>query len=124
MKKKVAFKAVVTRSAIALGLSLVGTVAALAASGGPFSAISNFVNTNLLPGVAGVGIVGGLGYAAIHAFKHDYGKAVMGVGVAAGGGFIANSSNSQWVVSQTGVSSATIGAHLPLITTALHALGL
>ena len=122
MKKKVAFKAVVTRSAIALGLSLVGTVAAFAASGGPFSAISNFINTNMMPGVASIGIVGGLGYAAIHAFKHDYGKATMGMGVAAGGGFIV--SNSQWVVSQTGVSSATIGAHLPLLTTALHAFGL
>lgn len=122
MKKKVAFKAVVTRSAIALGLSLVGTVAALAASGGPFSAMDNFVKTNMLPGVATIGILGGLGYAGIHAFKHDYGKATMGMGVAAGGGFIV--SNSAWVVSQTGVSSATIGAHLPLVTTALHALGL
>ena len=122
MNKKVALKSVVTRSATALGLSLAGTVAALAASGGPFSAISNFINTNMMPGVASIGIAGGLGYAAIHAFKHDYGKATMGMGVAAGGGFIV--SNSQWVVSQTGVSSATIGAHLPLITTALHAVGL
>ena len=122
MKKKFAFKAVFTRSAIALGVSLAGTVAAFAASGGPFSAIQNFLSTNMMPGVASIGILGGLGYAAIHAFKHDYGKATMGMGVAAGGGFIV--SNSQWVVSQTGVSSANIGAHLPLIATALHAVGL
>ncbi|MHB8249610.1 MAG: hypothetical protein ACYDCX_12105 [Acidithiobacillus sp.] len=120
--KKLNLKSVVTRSATVLGLSLVGTVAAFAASGGPFSAISNFLNTNMMPGVASIGIVGGLGYAAIHAFKHDYGKATMGMGVAAGGGFIVR--NSQWVVGQTGVSSATIGQHLPLMVTALHAFGL
>lgn len=120
--KKLNLKSVVTRSATVLGLSLLGTVAALAASGGPFSAISNFLNTNMLPGVAAIGIAGGIGYAGIHAFKHDYGKATVGLGVAAGGGFIIK--NSQWVVGQTGVSSATIGAHLPLLTTALHAFGL
>ena len=120
MKKKFAFKSAVIRTTAGLGLSLLGTVAALAASGGPFSAISNFLNTNMMPGVASIGVVGGVGYAAIHAFKHDYGKATVGMGVAAGGGFIIN--NSAWVVSQTGVSSATIGAHLPLMVTALHAL--
>ena len=120
--KKLNLKSAVTRVAITTGLSLAGTVAALAASGGPFSAISNFLNTNMMPGVASIGVVGGIGYAAIHAFKHDYGKATVGMGVAAGGGFIIH--NSAWVVSQTGVSSATIGAHLPLLTTALHAFGL
>jgi hypothetical protein len=112
----------VNRSAVGLGLTLLGTAAAFAASGGPFAAISNFLNTNMMPGVASIGIVGGIGYAAIHAFKHDYGKATVGLGVAAGGGFIIK--NSSWVVSQTGVSSATIGAHLPLMVTALHAIGL
>ena len=120
--KKLNLKSAVNRVAVATGLSLLGTVAAFAAAGGPFSAMSNFLNTNLMPGVASIGIVGGLGYAAIHAFKHDYGKATMGLGVAAGGGFIV--SNSQWVVGQTGVSSATIGQHLPLLVTALHAFGL
>lgn len=108
------------RGAGAAGLTAAGTVVALASTGGPFSAMNTFVSTNLLPGVASIGILGGLGYAAIHAFKHDYGKATLGMGVAAGGGFIV--SNSAWVVSQTGVSSATIGAHLPLMATALHAL--
>lgn len=122
MKKKIAFKTVVKRSAAAFGLSLVGVAAAFASTGGPFGAMDSFVKTNMLPGVATIGILGGLGYAGIHAFKHDYGKATMGLGVSAGGGFIV--SQSAWVVSQTGVSSATIGAHLPLIATALHAIGL
>ena len=120
--KKNRISKVITRSAYGLGLSLLGTAVALAASGGPFSAISDFVNKNFMPGVGSIGIAGGIGYAAIHAFKHDYGKATVGLGVAAGGGFLI--SNSNWVVSQTGITSATIGAHLPLITTALHAIGL
>lgn len=104
-----------------VGLSLLPAVA-FASTGGPFSAMTNFLKTNMMPGVAAIGILGGLGYAGVHAFKHDYGKATVGLGVAAGGGFII--SNSAWVVSQTGVSSATIGAHLPLLATALHAFGL
>ena len=123
MKKENRFAKVVTKKAMwTLGLMLAGTAVALAASGGPFGAISNFINTNFMPGVGSIGIAGGIGYAAIHGFKHDYGKAIVGLGTAAGGGFLI--SNSAWVVSQTGVSSATIGAHVPLITTALHAIGL
>lgn len=122
MKKTFAFKSAVIRTTAGMGLTLLGTVAAFAASGGPFSAITNFLSTNMMPGVASIGILGGVGYAGVHAFKHDYGKATVGLGVAAGGGFIIN--NSSWVVSQTGVSSATIGAHLPLMVTALHSLGL
>lgn len=123
MKMKIEqFKVAAVRASEVIGLSVIGTVAAMAASGGPFSAMTNFLKTNMMPGVATIGILGGLGYAGIHAFKHDYGKATVGLGVAAGGGFII--SNSAWVVSQTGVSSATIGAHLPLMVTALHAFGM
>ncbi|MHB8201953.1 hypothetical protein [Acidithiobacillus sp.] len=122
MKNRITAKTLAIRGATVLGLSLLGTVAAFAASGGPFSAISNFINTNLLPAVASIGVAGGIGYGGIHAFKHDYGKAIVGLGTAAGGGFLI--SNSSWVVSQTGVSSATIGAHAPLLVTALHVFGL
>jgi hypothetical protein len=122
MKNRITAKPLAIRGATVFGLSLLGTVAAFAASGGPFSAISNFVNMNLLPAVGSVGVAGGIGYGAIHAFKHDYGKAILGVGTAAGGGFLI--SQSSWVVSQTGISSAVIGAHVPLMAAALHAIGL
>lgn len=120
--KKNRFSKVFVRSAYGLGLTLVGTVAAFASSGGPFPAMETFLNNTMLPGVASIGVLGGLGYAGIHAFKHDYGKATVGLGVAAGGGIIIK--NSSWVVQQTGVSAATIGHHLPLAITALHAIGL
>lgn len=117
--KKNRFSKVVVRSTYGLGLTLLGTVAALASSGGPFGTIQTFLNNDLLPGVAGVGVLGGLGYASIHAFKHDYGKAVVGMGVAAGGGIIVK--NSSWLETKAQVSAATIGHHLPLAITALHA---
>ncbi|MGC9216493.1 hypothetical protein [Acidithiobacillus sp.] len=114
--------AVAKHAALAVGLTLLGTAVALASTGGPFGAMTNFLKTDLMPGIAGVGVLGGIGYAAIHGFKHDYGKMAVGGGVAVGGGLVA--SNSSWFVSSSGVSSATLGAHVPLIVTALHALGL
>lgn len=103
------------------GLSALGAGVAMASTGGPFGKISSFLNTNFLPGIGAIGIAGGVGYAAVHAFKHDYGKAVVGLGVAAGGGFFI--ANSSWVQTKTGISSATIGAHLPVIHAALHVIG-
>lgn len=105
-----------------VGLSALGMGAALASTGGPFGKISSFLSTNFMPGIGAIGVAGGVGYAAVHAFKHDYGKAVVGLGVAAGGGFFI--SNSSWVQTKTGISSATIGAHLPVIHAALHAFGM
>ena len=103
-------------------LSALGTVAALAATaGGPFSQISNFISANFLPAIGSIGVMGGIGYGAIHAFKHDYGRAVVGLGVATGGGFVVG--NSSWFSSQAGVSAATIGGHLPVIHALLHAVG-
>lgn len=115
-------KSIANRTAAVIGLSALGIGVALASSGGPFSAMSNFLDQDMMPGVASIGIIGGIGYAAIHAFKHDYGKATVGMGVAAGGGFVVK--NSSWFTQQTGISAATIGHHAPLIATALHALGL
>lgn len=110
------------QAAWTLGLMVAGTAVAMASTGGPFGAIESFINTNFLPGVGSIGVAGGIGYAAIHGFKHDYGKMTVGLGTAAGGGFLI--SNSSWVVSKTGMSSATLGAHVPLIHMALHAFGL
>ncbi|WP_226827514.1 hypothetical protein [Igneacidithiobacillus copahuensis] len=105
-----------------LGLTLLGTAAALAASGGPFGSISNFIQTNFMPFIGSVGIAGGIGYGAIHAFKHDYGKAAVGIGTAAGGGFII--SQYGWFGQQAGISAAVIGQHAGLFTTLAHGLGL
>lgn len=103
-------------------LTALGTVAAVASTaGGPFSQISNFISTNFLPAIGSIGVMGGIGYGAIHAFKHDYGRAVVGLGVATGGGFVVG--NSSWFSSQAGVSAATIGGHLSIIHTLLHAVG-
>jgi len=120
---KPAAKRIAKRIAMGLGLLAVGTVAAMASSaGGPFSAMNTFMNTTLLPGIGGLGVAGGIGYAAVHAFKHDYGKSAVGAGVAVAGGLVMK--NSSWFQSQAQVSAATIGHHLPLIATALHAVGL
>lgn len=96
--------------------------AALAASGGPFGAISNFIQTNFMPAIGSIGVAGGIGYGAIHAFKHDYGKAAVGIGTAAGGGFVI--SQYGWFGQQAGISAATLGQHAPLISTIAHGLGL
>lgn len=110
--------------AVGLGLTALGIGVSMAGTAGPFGAISTFVNTNFLPGVGTIGVAGGIGYAAVHAFKHDYGKATVGLGVAAGGGFFI--ANSSWVVTQTKMASAATigGAHIPLIESALHAFGM
>jgi hypothetical protein len=100
----------------------VGTVAALAATGGPFSAITNFATTTVLPGVGGIAVLGGVGYAGIHAAKHEYGKGVVGLTSAGAGGFMI--AKASWLVSQTGITTATIGHHLSLVVTAMHAIGL
>lgn len=103
-------------------LTVLGTVVAMASTaGGPFSQISNFVSTNFLPAIGSVGVMGGIGYGAIHAFRHKYGEAIVGLGVATAGGFVVG--NSSWFSSQAGVSAATIGSHLPVLHSVLHALG-
>lgn len=122
MKKLEVVKSIANRTAAVIGLSALGIGVALASSTGPFSAMSTFLTNDMMPGVASVGILGGIGYAAIHAFKHDYGKATVGMGVAAGGGVVVK--NSSWFVTQTNISAATIGHHAHLITAALHAIGL
>ncbi|MHB1707114.1 MAG: hypothetical protein ACYCSH_13900 [Acidithiobacillus sp.] len=105
-----------------LGLTLVGTATALAASGGPFGNISNFVQQNFMPFIGSVGMAGGVGYGAIHAFKHDYGKAAVGIGTAAGGGFLI--AQYGWFGQQAGISAAVLGQHAGLIATLAHGLGL
>lgn len=105
-----------------LGLTMLGTAAAMAASGGPFGSISNFIQTNFMPAIGSIGVAGGIGYGAIHAFKHDYGKAAVGIGTAAGGGFII--SQYGWFGQQAGISAAVIGQHAGLIATLAHGLGL
>ena len=122
MKNRITVKKLAIRGGVVFGLSLLGTVAALAAAGGPFSSMDSFVTNTVLPGVGTIGVLGGLGYGGVHAFKHDYGRSIVGLATAAFGGFVI--SQSSWVVSQTGISSATIGAHAPLLATALHAFGL
>ena len=96
--------------------------AALAASGGPFGDISNFVQQNFMPFIGTVGIAGGVGYAGVHAFKHDYGKAGMGIGTAAGGGFLI--SQYGWFGQQAGIQAATLGGHITVAAALGHALGL
>lgn len=110
-----------------VGLMLaVGTGMALASSGGPFGTISTFVENNFLPAIGTIGVVGGIGYGAIHAFKHDYGRAVVGLGTATGGGIVA--AQSSWFSQQAGVSAATIGqhvaAHAATLASMLHSFGL
>lgn len=113
------------KAAVAVGL-MVAAEAAMAASGGPFGKISTFIQSNFMPFIGSVGIAGGIGYAGVHAFKHDYGKAGVGIGTAAGGGFLV--SQYGWFGQQAGISAATLGAHAPLIATfashASHVLGL
>lgn len=118
--KKIEVKKVVRGMAEVLGLSVLGAGAAMASSGGPFGDMTNFLQQNMMPGVAAIGIIGGVGYAAVHAFKHDYGKATVGMGVAAGGGFVIK--NSSWFSQQAGISAATLGHHAALIIPALHAV--
>lgn len=110
------------RSALGLGLSLAGIGVAMAATGGPFGDISNFISSNFMPFVGSVGIAGGIGYGAIHAFKHDYGKAGVGIATAAGGGFLIHQYG--WFSTQAGITAATLGAHVSVLATALHGLGL
>jgi hypothetical protein len=107
---------------VGLGLTLMGTAAAMASSGGPFGAISNFIQTNFMPFIGSVGVAGGVGYGAIHAFKHDYGKAAVGIGTAAGGGFII--SQYGWFGQQAGISAAVLGQHAGLLATLAHGMGL
>lgn len=115
-------KKVLLRAALAVaGISIAG-VALASTAGGPFATMNTFVNTYFLPGVGAIGVAGGIGYAAIHGFKHDYGKAVVGAGVATGGGIVIK--NSSWFASKAGVSAATIGAHLPVAALVLHAIGM
>lgn len=107
------------RAAVGLGLGLVGGVA-MATTSGPFGDIESFVSKNFLPFIGVVGLAGGVGYAGIHAFKHDYGKAGVGVATAGGGGFLVV--NSSWFATKAGISAATIGAHAPLAAAVLHGL--
>ncbi len=97
-------------------------VAALAATGGPFGSISNFFDQVFMPAVGSIGIAGGIGYGAIHLFKHDYGKGTVGIATAAGGGFIIHQYG--WFGQQAGISAAVIGSHAGLLTTLAHGLGL
>lgn len=108
-------------AAVGLGLMLAGDVA-MAATSGPFGKINTFIQSNFLPFVGSVGLAGGIGYGAIHAFKHDYGKAGVGIAAAAAGGFMVV--NSPWFATKAGVTAATLGAHVPLVVMALHSVGL
>lgn len=109
------------RAAVGLGLGLVGGVA-MATTSGPFGDIESFVTKNFLPFIGVVGLAGGVGYAGIHAFKHDYGKAGLGIATAGGGGFLVM--NSPWFAGKAGITAATIGAHVPLVVATLHGFGL
>ncbi len=97
---------------------------ALAATGGPFGDISNFIQHNFMPAIGSIGIAGGIGYGAVHAFKHDYGKAAVGIGTAVAGGFIIHQYG--WFGQQAGVyiQSATLGGHITVAAALGHALGL
>lgn len=108
--------------ALGVGLTLAGTAAALAATGGPFGDISNFVQQNFMPFIGSVGVAGGVGYGAVHAFKHDYGKAAVGIGTAAGGGFLI--AQYGWFGQQAGITAAVLGQHAGLLATLAHGLGL
>ncbi|AEK57827.1 hypothetical protein A5904_05690 [Acidithiobacillus caldus] len=96
--------------------------AALAATGGPFASIGNFIQQNFMPAIGSIGIAGGIGYGAIHAFKHDYGKAIVGIGTAAGGGFVIHQYG--WFGQQAGIQAATLGGHITVASALGHALGL
>ncbi|QER46008.1 hypothetical protein [Acidithiobacillus caldus] len=122
MMKKQSLRRIARFAGEVAGLTLIGAGVALASSGGPFSAIFNFIDQNFLPALGAIGVIGGVGYGAIHAFKHDYGKAVVGLGVATGGGFVVKQSN--WFSGQAGVSAATIGHHLTTVEPIVRALGL
>ena len=106
---------------VGVGMAMVADVA-MAASGGPFGDISSFIQNNFMPFIGSVGVAGGIGYGAVHAFKHDYGKAAMGVGTAAGGGFLI--SQDAWFGQQAGVTAATMGAHVSTLALIAHGLGL
>lgn len=108
--------------ALGVGLTLAGTAAALAATGGPFGDISNFIQQNFMPFIGSVGVAGGVGYGAVHAFKHDYGKAAVGIGTAAGGGFLI--AQYGWFGQQAGIQAAVLGQHAGLLATLAHGLGL
>jgi hypothetical protein len=108
--------------ALGVGLTLAGTAAALAANGGPFGDISNFIQQNFMPFIGSVGVAGGVGYGAVHAFKHDYGKAAVGIGTAAGGGFLI--AQYGWFGQQAGITAAVLGQHAGLLATLAHGLGL
>ncbi|WP_226834014.1 hypothetical protein [Acidithiobacillus ferrooxidans] len=107
---------------VGVGMTLLGTATAMAAAGGPFGAISNFIQQNFMPFIGSVGVAGGVGYGAIHAFKHDYGKAAVGIGTAAGGGFVI--SQYGWFGQQAGIQAAVLGQHAGLLATLAHGLGL
>lgn len=121
-KNRFDWKKLMARSAIAVAGVAVAGVAVASTAGGPFSAIMTFITTNIVPGVGAIGVAGGVGYGAVHLFKHDYGKGTMGAATAVGGGIVI--ANSSWFASQAGVSAATIGVHLPLAVLTLHAIGL
>jgi len=106
---------------VGVGAAMVSGVA-MASSGGPFGYFSNFIHGELVPGIGSIGVAGGVVYAAIHGFKHDYGKMGMGIGTAAAGGFIIH--HYGWFGQQAGVSAATLGAHAPLVAMIAHGLGL
>jgi hypothetical protein len=97
---------------------------ALAATGGPFGDISNFIRHNFMPAIGSIGIAGGIGYGAVHAFKHDYGKAAVGIGTAAAGGFVIHQYG--WFGQQAGIhiQAATLGGHITVAAALGHALGL
>ncbi|OCX68129.1 MULTISPECIES: hypothetical protein [Acidithiobacillus] len=112
------------RNQVLFGLALFGVLGletAMASSGGPFGKISNFIQSNFMPFIGSVGIAGGIGYGAVHAFKHDYGKSAVGIGTAAGGGFMI--SQYGWFGQQAGISAATLGGHVALMAPFLHLLG-
>lgn len=119
--KKVPLRAALQAAALTLVGAVFPAVALASTAGGPFSTMNTFINTYFLPSVGAIGVAAGIGYAAIHGFKHDYGKAAVGAGVATGGGILIK--NSSWFASKAGVSAATLGAHLPIVVLALHAMG-
>ncbi|MBU2834726.1 hypothetical protein HF673_02745 [Acidithiobacillus thiooxidans] len=120
--KKAPLRAALQAAALTVVGAAFPAIALASTAGGPFSTMNTFVDTYFLPGIGAIGVAGGIGYAGIHGFKHDYGKAIVGAGVATGGGVMIN--NSSWFATKAGVSAATIGAHLPIAVLALHAIGL
>jgi hypothetical protein len=112
----------ILKALLGVGVAFASIGVAMAASGGPFGDISNFIQSNFMPFIGSVGVAGGIGYAAVHAFKHDYGKAGMGIGTAAGGGFLI--SQYGWFGQQAGISAATMGQHISTLAMVAHGLGL